>query len=180
MVNQWGEVILGSTIAIPIAYAFLGPQATMDVSQGGAFILGFATMSVVLQQLPWHVAFGTAWFSLLLIAGTLSQLALMQPLIPFLQDGLGWRPREAVTRLLLVVFLRHHVLRGPQSLQARSRARRRSMTPLGWLFLTTSWAVLTFVTVWCFVKIWQAPFQPEKKPHEAARDSPSQTGGTKE
>jgi hypothetical protein len=35
------------------------------------------------------------------------------------------------------------------------------MTPLGWLFLTVSWAILTACTVWCFVKIWQAPFQPE-------------------
>jgi Sodium:neurotransmitter symporter family len=44
MVNEWGEVILGSTIAIPIAYAFFEPQGTMDVAQEGAFNLGFATM----------------------------------------------------------------------------------------------------------------------------------------
>ena len=37
------------------------------------------------------------------------------------------------------------------------------MTPLGWLFLTISWAVLTYVTIWCFVKIWQAPVQPEEQ-----------------
>jgi hypothetical protein len=40
------------------------------------------------------------------------------------------------------------------------------MTPLGWLFLTASWAVLTYVTVWCFVKIWRAPFQPEEGQRE--------------
>ena len=51
------------------------------------------------------------------------------------------------------------------------------MTPLGWLFLTASWAVLTYVTVWCFVKIWQAPFQPEERKSQAALDSPPHTSG---
>ena len=92
MVNEWGEVILGSAIAIPIAYAFFGPQGTVEVAQGGAFNLGFATMPVVLQQLPWSVVFGTMWFFLLFIAGTLSQLALMQPLITFLEDELHLAP----------------------------------------------------------------------------------------
>ncbi len=32
------------------------------------------------------------------------------------------------------------------------------MTPLGWLFLIASWAALTACTVWCFAKIWHAPF----------------------
>jgi SNF family Na+-dependent transporter len=50
----------------------------------------------VLQQLPWSVAFGTMWFFLLFIAGTLSQLVLMQPLITFLEDELTWRHRTAV------------------------------------------------------------------------------------
>jgi neurotransmitter:Na+ symporter, NSS family len=80
MVNEWGEVILGSMIAIPITYAFFRLQGTVEITQNGAFNPGFASMPVVLQQLPWHVAFGMAWFFLLFSAGTLSQLALMQPL----------------------------------------------------------------------------------------------------
>ena len=36
------------------------------------------------------------------------------------------------------------------------------MTPLGWLFLTASWAALTAVMIGCFVKTWQAPFQPDE------------------
>jgi hypothetical protein len=32
------------------------------------------------------------------------------------------------------------------------------MTPSGWVFLCVSWGVLTAVTVWCFVKIFKAPF----------------------
>jgi NSS family neurotransmitter:Na+ symporter len=52
MVNEWGEVILGSTIAMPMAYAFFGPQGMMAIAHGGALNLGFATMPLVLQQLP--------------------------------------------------------------------------------------------------------------------------------
>jgi hypothetical protein len=54
------------------------------------------------------------------------------------------------------------------------------MTPLGWPFLTTSWAVLTYVTVWCFVKIWQAPFQPEERQSQAALDSQPRASETEE
>jgi hypothetical protein len=46
------------------------------------------------------------------------------------------------------------------------------MTPLGWLFLTASWAVSTSVTVWCFVKILQAPFQPGERCPQVGRESP--------
>lgn len=36
------------------------------------------------------------------------------------------------------------------------------MTPWGWVFLSVSWGVLTVVTVWCFVKIFKAPFTSEE------------------
>ena len=109
MVNEWGEVILGSTIAIPIAYAFFGPQGTAEIAHEGAFNLGFATMPVVLQQLPWGAVFGAAWFFLLFIAGTLAQLALMQPLITFLQDELQWSHRKSVLMTSTLVFVGAHV-----------------------------------------------------------------------
>jgi hypothetical protein len=54
------------------------------------------------------------------------------------------------------------------------------MTPLGWLFLTVSWAVLTSVTVWCFVKLWQAPFQPEERQPQATLDSLPRSSGAAE
>ena len=54
------------------------------------------------------------------------------------------------------------------------------MTSLGWLFLTASWAVLSAVTVWCFVKIWQAPFQPEERHPQIALNSPPRARGTAE
>jgi hypothetical protein len=44
------------------------------------------------------------------------------------------------------------------------------MKPLGWAFLIVSWSVLTYFTVWCFVKIFTTPFEPdndEGPPHSA-------------
>lgn len=46
MVNEWGEVVLGSIIAISIAYAFFGPQGTVEIAHGRAFNLGFATREI--------------------------------------------------------------------------------------------------------------------------------------
>jgi hypothetical protein len=54
------------------------------------------------------------------------------------------------------------------------------MTLLGWLFLTVSWTVLTSFTVWCFVKIWQAPFQPEESHPQVALESPPHASGAAE
>jgi NSS family neurotransmitter:Na+ symporter len=109
MINEWGEVVLGGTIAIPVAYAFFGPQGTVTVAHSGAFNLGFATMPLVLQRMPWSLLLGTAWFFLLFIAGTLSQLALTFPLITFLEDELKWPHKKAVAATCGLVFLAAHV-----------------------------------------------------------------------
>ena len=109
MVNEWGEVILGGTIVIPIAYAFFGHEGTVAVAKGGAFNLGFASMPLVLQHLPYSLALGTIWFFLLFIAGTLSQIALTQPLITFLKDELGWSHRKAVLTTCGLVFAAAHI-----------------------------------------------------------------------
>lgn len=109
MINEWGEVILGGTIAIPIAFAFFGLAGTTQIAQSGSFNLGFATMPVVLQQLPGSLVFGTLWFFLLFIAGTLSQIALTYPLITFLQDELQWSRKKSVIATTILIFLAAHV-----------------------------------------------------------------------
>jgi neurotransmitter:Na+ symporter, NSS family len=109
MINEWGEVVLGGTITIPIAYAFFGYQGTFEVAKSGAFNLGFATMPLVLQHTPWSLLFGTAWFFLLFIAGTLSQLALTFPMIAFLQDELKWPYKKAVIATCGFIFMAAHV-----------------------------------------------------------------------
>jgi hypothetical protein len=49
------------------------------------------------------------------------------------------------------------------------------MTLLGWLFHGVR-TVLTSFTVWCFVKIWQAPFQPKRATPGALESPPHESG----
>jgi hypothetical protein len=51
------------------------------------------------------------------------------------------------------------------------------MTLWGWVFLGVSWGLLTTVTVWCFVKIFTAPFTPEEPlAHPAPHARPNADG----
>jgi len=84
--NEFAEVILGGSIAIPVAVAFFGLQGTQEIAGSGAFDLGFYTMPIIFQQMPGSEFFGTLWFLLLFIAGITSSVAMAQPLMAFLQD----------------------------------------------------------------------------------------------
>ena len=84
--NEFAEVILGGSIAIPVAVAFFGLMETKHIAAGGAFDLGFFAMPIIFQQLPLGQFFGTIWFFLLFIAGITSSVAMAQPLMAFLQE----------------------------------------------------------------------------------------------
>lgn len=84
--NSFAEIILGGSIAIPIAVAFFGITGTRMVAQGGAFNLGFMAMPLIFQKIPLGQVFGTIWFFLLFIAGLTSAVAIVQPFMAFLQD----------------------------------------------------------------------------------------------
>ncbi|MBN1268956.1 MAG: sodium-dependent transporter, partial [Kiritimatiellae bacterium] len=109
MTNEFAEVVLGGSIAIPIACAFFGLAGTQAIARGGAFDLGFMAMPIIFQKLPAGTLFGAAWFFLLFIAGITSSVALMQGAITFLQDELEWSRRKAVTVVGLFVFLGVHI-----------------------------------------------------------------------
>jgi neurotransmitter:Na+ symporter, NSS family len=85
-INEFVEVIIGGTLAIPAAVVFFGLAATRDIAQSGAFSLGFMSMPVVFQQLPAGEFFGCLWFLLLFVAGITSSVAMCQPMMAFLQD----------------------------------------------------------------------------------------------
>jgi SNF family Na+-dependent transporter len=117
--NEFAEVVLGGTIAIPVAVAFFGLAETQRIAAGGAFNLGFQALPVIFQQLPFGEIFGGMWFGLLFIAGITTSVALAQPAVAFLEDEFGWRRPRAVnvvlgvataSTLLVVVFLRHGFL----------------------------------------------------------------------
>ncbi|MBM3264005.1 MAG: sodium-dependent transporter [candidate division Zixibacteria bacterium] len=88
MTNEFAEVVLGASIAIPVAVAFFGVMETQMIAKGGSFDLGFVAMPVIFQQLPFGAFFGMLWFLLLFFAGITSSVALCSPAMAFLQDQL--------------------------------------------------------------------------------------------
>ena len=84
--NEFAEVILGATIAIPIAVATFGVATTQEIASQGSFNLGFVAMPVIFETLPAGRFFGMLWFLLLFFAGITSSVGLCQPVVAFLKD----------------------------------------------------------------------------------------------
>lgn len=103
--NEFAEVILGGSIAIPIAVAFFGIPTTMEMAKGGPFDLGFASIPLVFERIPLGEIFGFMWFLLLFFAGITSSVAMGQPIIAFLEDEFGMDRKKAVTTLGLGIFI---------------------------------------------------------------------------
>ena len=111
--NEFCEVVLGGTLAIPAAFLFFGMDGVREASSGNmglAFISMpkvFAHMSLPgLEPGPATVAvFGAFWFGLLFVAGITSSLALSQPAMAFLQDAMGLTRRKAAIALGLLILL---------------------------------------------------------------------------
>lgn len=103
--NEFAEVVLGGTIAIPIAVAFFGLSTTMIIAQGGSFNLGFVSMSVVFQQLPMGNILGFIWFFLLFFAGITSSVAMAQPIISFLKEQFNFSHLKSVSIVGIGIFV---------------------------------------------------------------------------
>lgn len=103
--NEFAEVILGASIAIPISVAFFGINGTTAMAEGGAFDLGFASLPLVFQQIPLGEIFGFLWFLLLFFAGITSSVSQGQPIITFLQDEFGLSRKRAVFILSVIVLI---------------------------------------------------------------------------
>jgi NSS family neurotransmitter:Na+ symporter len=96
-VNEFVEVILGGSILIPIATAYLGLAAVQAATLGGSgFGLGFLTLPTLFNQWGWFGPIaGAMWFGLLFFAGITSSLAMGQPVVAFLQDEFRVRRERA-------------------------------------------------------------------------------------
>lgn len=106
--NEFAEVVLGSSIAIPAAVAFFGREGTMAIARGGSFDLGFQSLPMVFSQIDMGWFFGSIWFILLFIAGITSAVALLTPAISFLKDELGYSHSKSVLVIGLVTFVLAH------------------------------------------------------------------------
>ncbi len=97
--NEFAEVVLGGSIAIPAAATFFGITATQVIASQGTFYLGFASMPPVFEFMPLGQVLGALWFFLLFIAAITSVMALAQPMIAFLEDEFGLSRGKAVAIL---------------------------------------------------------------------------------
>ena len=118
--NEFCEVVLGGTLAIPAAYVFFGMDGVMEASSGNMG-LAFITMPSVFAQTPILggeagtgslAVLGTLWFGLLFVAGITSSLALSQPTMAFLQDAMGLTRKKAalVVGLIILLFVQPVIL----------------------------------------------------------------------
>lgn len=104
-INEVTEVILGGSIIIPAAFIFSGPVDIKSIASAGVFDLGFVTMPLVLNKLPFAQMFGFCWFFLLFLAGITSSVSLAQPAIAFLEDEFDIDRKHAVWIFSVVSFI---------------------------------------------------------------------------
>lgn len=102
--NEFVEVVLGGSIIIPIAVAYLGlPWLEENVG----FAMGFMTMPTLFQN--WGPFLGAVggllWFGLLFFAGITSSLAMGQPVISFIQNKFDISKLKTVAIFGTVLFI---------------------------------------------------------------------------
>lgn len=106
--NEFAEVVLGGTVAIPAAVVFFGVDGAVAIARGGTYDLGLVAMSVVFQGLPgpevWGRVIGFLWFFLLFIAGITSSVALSSPSIAFLQEEFDQTRKQAVAKVMALAI----------------------------------------------------------------------------
>ena len=103
--NEFAEVILGGSIVIPAAFVFFGPVDIKNIASSGVFNLGFVTMPLVLNKLPWSEILGFLWFFLLFLAGITSSVSLAQPAVAFMEDEFNINRKRAVTIFGIAAFV---------------------------------------------------------------------------
>ncbi len=109
MMNEFVEVILGASIAIPAAYVFFGHAGTVEIARSGSFNLGFVAMPAVFQQMGGGAVFGFMWFFLLFVAGLTSSVSLAQTAITFLEDEMGWTHKRALRTIWTFMAIAGHI-----------------------------------------------------------------------
>ncbi len=80
--NELAEVILGGTIAIPIAYAFLGPDGV-----GASIGLSFIALPSLFKEMGFGNIVGAMWFLLLSFAGLTSAIAMYNYLVALIMEN---------------------------------------------------------------------------------------------
>ncbi|MGA7616665.1 MAG: sodium:calcium symporter, partial [Thermoanaerobaculia bacterium] len=104
--NEFVEVVLGGSLLIPIATAYLGLHVVQqDTAGGSGFGLAFLTLPSLFNNWGWFAPIaGAMWFGLLFFAGITSSLAMGQPILAFLEDEFGVRRTRSALAFGLTIF----------------------------------------------------------------------------
>ncbi len=106
--NEFAEVILGGSIAIPITYAFMGVKG---LSAGVG--LSFISLPNIFRSMAGGRLLGTLWFMLLFFAGFTSAIAMYNYLVTILEEGMGMAKKKAS----LMVFVGYIIVGLPVALE---------------------------------------------------------------
>jgi NSS family neurotransmitter:Na+ symporter len=107
--NEFAEVVIGGSLAIPAAVAFFGVAATQVIASQGSFYLGFTSIPAIFGFLPAGNFLGFLWFLLLFLAALTSIVAMAQPMISFLEDEIHLTRKQASIVLGIFWFLSSHL-----------------------------------------------------------------------
>jgi NSS family neurotransmitter:Na+ symporter len=107
--NEFAEVVIGGSLAIPAAVAFFGVAATQVIASQGSFYLGFTSIPAIFGFLPAGNFLGFFWFFLLFLAALTSIVAMAQPMISFLEDEIHLTRKQASIALGIFWFLSSHL-----------------------------------------------------------------------
>jgi neurotransmitter:Na+ symporter, NSS family len=88
--NEVAEVVMGGTIAIPIAYTFLG----MEGLQAGVG-LSFISLPNIFREIGGGQIFGAIWFLILAFAGITSAVAMYNYVVALLEESFGMNKKKA-------------------------------------------------------------------------------------
>jgi SNF family Na+-dependent transporter len=102
--NEFVEVVLGSSIVIPIAAGYLG----LDwVRENASFGMAFQTMPFLFENWGPILATiaGVFWFGLLFFAGITSSLAMGTPWMGFMRDEFQWSRQKSAWSFGTVVLV---------------------------------------------------------------------------
>ena len=101
-INEFAEVIIGGTIAIPVIFYFTG-SLQPEMLEG--YNIAFIAMPMVLEKVAFGNFFGMLWFLLLFIAGITTILASCQSFITFLKDNFYFTNKKSTILTILLVFI---------------------------------------------------------------------------
>jgi len=101
--NGFVEIVLGSSVVIPIAVGYLGLDWVKD---NAGFSMAFQTMPYLFDQFGSILAVlsGLAWFGLLFFAGVTSSLAMGTPWMGFMKDEFDWSSNRSAITLGIIIF----------------------------------------------------------------------------